>query len=73
MTKAADLAMQKLANGSRFKDKSVIISIIDDILKVQRLRPNKIILSAKKDLDSKWQPIGVPNINPKKDLHILES
>lgn len=73
LAKTADLAMQKLAGKDRLKNQSVIISIVDDILMVQRLRPNKIILSAKRDIDGKWQSIGVPNIDPKKDLHILET
>jgi hypothetical protein len=73
LAKAADLAMQKLAGKDRLKNQSVIISIVDDILKVQRLRPNKIILSAKRDIDGKWQSIGVPDIDPEKDLDILEA
>ena len=70
LTKAADLAVQKLVD-NKFKDKSVQISIVDDVLKVRRLRPNKIILSAKKDSAGEWKSIGVPNIDPKKDLKIL--
>jgi Relaxase/Mobilisation nuclease domain len=70
LTKAADLAMQKLVNG-KFKDKSVQISLVDDVLKVRRLRPNKIILSAKKNSEGEWVSIGVPNIDAKKDLKIL--
>jgi Relaxase/Mobilisation nuclease domain len=73
LTKAADLAMQKLGGEDKFKDKSVQISIVDDVLKVRRLRPNKIILSAKKNSEGEWQSIGVPNIDAKKDLKILES
>jgi Relaxase/Mobilisation nuclease domain len=71
LTKAADLAMQKLAGEDKFKDKSVQISIVDDVLKVRRLRPNKIVLTAKKDSDGKWRSIGMPNIDAKKDLQIL--
>ena len=71
LTKAADLAMQKLAGKDKFNDKSVQITIVDDVLKVRRLRPNKIILSAKKDENGEWKSIGVPNIDAKKDLKIL--
>jgi Relaxase/Mobilisation nuclease domain len=71
LIKAADLAIQKLAGEDKFKDKSVKITIGDDVLKVQRLRPNKIMLSAKKDEHGKWKAIGVPNIDPKRDLQIL--
>ena len=71
LTKAANLAIQKLAGESKFNDKSVQITIVDDVLKVRRLRPNKIILSAKRDSAGEWKSIGVPNIDPKKDLKIL--
>lgn len=71
LTKAANLAIQKLAGEDKFKDKSVQINIVDDVLKVRRLRPNKILFSAKKDENGEWQSIGVPNIDPKKDLKIL--
>jgi Relaxase/Mobilisation nuclease domain len=70
LTKAADLAMQKLVDG-KFNDKSVQISLVDDVLKVRRLRPNKIIFSAKKDSEGEWQSIGIPNIDARKDLQIL--
>ena len=70
LTKTADLAVQKLVDG-KFKDKSVEISIVDDVLTVRRLRPNKQILAAKKDESGEWKSIGVPNIDPKKDLQIL--
>ena len=72
LTKAANLAIQKLAGESKFNDKSVQITIVDDVLKVRRLRPNKIILSAKKDENGEWKSIGVPNIDPLKDLKILD-
>ena len=72
LIKAADLAVLKLAGGSKFKDKSVEISIIDGVLVVQRLRPNKRILAVRKDDAGEWQSIGVPNIDQKKDLQILE-
>ena len=71
LTRAANLAMQKLGGQDKFNDKSVQISIVDDVLKVRRLRPNKIVLSAKKDSDGKWMSIGVPNIDRLKDLKIL--
>ena len=71
LTKAADLAIQKLAGDNKFKDKSVQINILDDVLKVRRLRPNKILFSAKKNESGEWESIGVPNIDPKKDLQIL--
>jgi Relaxase/Mobilisation nuclease domain len=71
LTKAADLAMQKLAGEDKFKDKSVQIIFVDDVLKVRRLRPNKIVLTAKKDSDGEWRSIGMPNIDAKKDLQIL--
>ena len=71
LTKAADLAVQKLGSQDKFKDKSVQISIVDDVLTVRRLRPNKIILSARKDSDGEWKSIGIPNIDPLKDLKIL--
>lgn len=70
LTRSADLAMQKLVD-NKFKDKSVQISFIDGVLKVRRLRPNKIVLSAKKDENGEWQSIGIPNIDPLKDLKIL--
>jgi Relaxase/Mobilisation nuclease domain len=70
LTKTADLAMQKLVDG-KFQDESVQISMIDDVLKIRRLRPNKIILSAIKDENGEWKSIGVPNIDPLKDLKIL--
>jgi len=46
---------------------------IDDngVLTVRRLRPNKRILTAKKDESGKWRSIGVPDIDRKKDLQIL--
>ena len=71
LTKAANLAVQKLAGDNKFNDKSVQITIVDDVLKVRRLRPNKIILSAKKDENGEWKSIGVTNIDPLKDLKIL--
>jgi hypothetical protein len=71
LTKAANLAVQKLAGDNKFKDKSVEITMVDDVLKVRRLRPNKVILSAKRDSAGEWKSIGVPNIDPKKDLKIL--
>ena len=71
LTKAANLAVQKLADDKKFKDKSVEISIVDNVLKVRRLRPNKILFSAKKDKNNEWKSIGVPNIDPKKDIQIL--
>ena len=71
LTKAADLAIQKLAGDNKFKDKSVQINMVNDILKVRRLRPNKILFSAKKNESGEWESIGVPNIDPKKDLQIL--
>ena len=71
LTKAADFAIQKLAGLDKFDDKSVKITIIDDVLTVRRLRPNKIILSAKKDSEGEWKSIGIPNIDPLKDLKIL--
>jgi Relaxase/Mobilisation nuclease domain len=71
LTKAADLAMQKLEGQDKFNDKSVQISIVDNVLKVRRLRPNKIVLSAKKNSGGEWMSIGVPNIDRLKDLKIL--
>ena len=71
LTKAADLAVQKLAGKDKFNDKSVQITIVDNVLKVRRLRPNKILFSAKKDENGEWKSIGVPNIDPLKDLKIL--
>ena len=71
LTKAANLAIQKLGGEDKYKNQSVRITIVDDVLKVQRLRPNKILLSAKKDENGEWKSIGVPNIDPKKDLKIL--
>ena len=71
LTKAADLAIRKLDGRNKCNEKGAIISIVDGVLKVQRLRPNKIILSAKKDENGEWKSIGVPNIDPKKDLKIL--
>ena len=49
LTKAANLAIAKLVSKNKFKDKSVQISIVDDVLKVRRLRPNKVLFSATKD------------------------
>ena len=72
LTKAAHLAIQKLAGENKFDDKSVKITIVDNVLTVRRLRPNKIILSATKDENGEWKSIGVPNIDPLKDLKILE-
>ena len=72
LTKAADLAVQKLAGKDKFNDKSVQITIVDNVLKVRRLRPNKILFSAKKDENGEWKSIGVPNIDPLKDLKILD-
>ena len=60
-----------MAGNNKFKDKSVQIDIVDDVLKVRRLRPNKILFSAKKNESGEWESIGVPNIDPKKDLQIL--
>lgn len=71
LSKTADFAMQKLDGRDRLSSKNVIITLTENILKVQRLRPNKIVLSAKKDPHGKWQSIGIPNIDPKKDLSIL--
>lgn len=71
LIKAADLAVLKLDGISKFKDKSVEISIVDGVLKVQRLRPNKRILAAKKDAAGEWQSIGIPDIDAKRDLQIL--
>ena len=76
LAKAANLAIAKLeiaklAGKDKFKDKSIEITIVDNVLKVRRLRPNKIILSAKRDNAGEWKSIGVPNIDPKKDLKIL--
>ena len=73
MAKTANLAMQKLNGLNRFKDKSVIVSLIDGVLKIQRLRPNKIVLSAQKNLAGEWKSLGIPNIDPEKDLRILET
>lgn len=71
LTRAADLAVQQLAGENKFNDKSVQITIVDDVLKVRRLRPNKILFSAKKNENGEWKSIGVPNIDPVKDLKIL--
>ena len=71
LTKAANLAVQKLTDG-KFKNKSVEISIDGDgVLTVRRLNPNKRILAAKKDESGEWKSIGIPNIDAKKDLQIL--
>lgn len=70
LTKAANLAVQKLTDG-KFKNKSVEISIDNGVLTVQRLNPNKRILAAKKDETGEWRSIGIPNIDAKKDLQIL--
>ena len=67
LTKAANLAVKKLVDG-KFKDKSVEISLVDGVLTVRRLRPNKQLLAAKKSKDSEWKSIGIPNIDAKKDL-----
>lgn len=71
LTKAADLAIQQLAGEDKFNDKSVQITIVDDVLKVRRLRPNKVLFTAKKNENGEWESIGVPNIDPVKDLKIL--
>ena len=71
LSKAANLAVQQLAGKKNFNDKSVQITVVDDVLEVRRLRPNKILFSAKKNENGEWESIGVPNIDPVKDLKIL--
>jgi Relaxase/Mobilisation nuclease domain len=72
LVKMADLAVKKLRGQSKYKDKSVDIKLIDNILTVYRLRPSKRILSAKKGDNGQWTSIGVPDIDEKKDLNIFE-
>jgi Relaxase/Mobilisation nuclease domain len=72
LNRAADLAFAKLAGECRYKDKSVDIKIVDGIMTVQRLRPNKRLLSAKKDESGRWKSFGVPDIDEKKDIKILQ-
>jgi Relaxase/Mobilisation nuclease domain len=71
LVRTADLAIEKLAGESRYKDKSVDIKFIDKVLTVYRIRPNKRILSATKSDDGQWMSIGIPNIDDKKDLNIF--
>jgi len=72
LAKAADLAMEKLGGFSEFKSRNLKISLSDGVLKVQRLHPNRWMFSAKKDVNQEWKTIGIPNINAKTDVEILE-
>jgi hypothetical protein len=72
LVKMADLAVERLGGQSKYKDKSIDIKFVDNVLTVYRLRPNKRILSATKNDDGKWMSIGIPNIDEKKDLNIFE-
>ena len=73
LVKAAELAVEKLDDKERYKDKSVEIKFFEGTLTVNRLRPNKQILKATRCDDKKWQSIGVPDIDEKKDLNLLRS
>ena len=73
LVKAAELAVEILAGKERYKDKSVEIKLFEGTLTVNRLRPNKQILRATRCDDKKWQSIGVPDIDEKKDLNLLRS
>ena len=73
LVRAAELAVEKLAGKERYKDKSIEIKFFEGNLTVNRLRPNKQILTATRCDDKKWQSIGVPDIDEHKDLNLLRS
>jgi hypothetical protein len=65
------MAVMKLGDGNKFKNCRVGIELDKDILTVVRMRPDRLMLKARRVRDGKWEPVGWLNID-KKDVERLE-
>jgi hypothetical protein len=66
----AEMAATSKGRNGKFSNGRVEIALDSDQLKVRRVRPEKIMLEAKR-IDDKWEPVGFPNIG-KVDVQLLE-
>jgi Relaxase/Mobilisation nuclease domain len=66
----AEMAVLRDGRNGKFRNGRVEIALDSDRLKVRRVRPEKVMLEAKR-VDGKWAPLGFPNIG-KVDVQLLE-
>ena len=69
--RAVEMAVMKLGYGNKFKNCRVGIELDNDTLAVVRMRPDRLMLKARRTGDGKWEPVGWLNID-KKDVQRLE-
>jgi hypothetical protein len=69
--RAVEMAVMKLGDGNKFKNCRVGIELDDDTLTVVRMRPDRLMLKARRVRDGKWEAVGWLNID-RKDVERLE-
>jgi Relaxase/Mobilisation nuclease domain len=69
--RAVEMAVMKLGDGNKFKNCRVGIELDQDTLTVVRMRPDRLMLKARRVRDGKWEPVDGLNID-RKDVEQLE-
>jgi hypothetical protein len=69
--RAVEMAVMKLGYGKKFKNCRVGIELDKDTLTVVRMRPDRLMLKARRIGDENWEPVGWLNID-RKDVERLE-
>jgi Relaxase/Mobilisation nuclease domain len=69
--RSVEMAVMKLGDGNKFKNCRVGIELDKDTLTVVRMRPDRLMLKARRTGDGKWEPVGWLNID-RKDVERLE-
>jgi Relaxase/Mobilisation nuclease domain len=69
--RAVEMAVIKLGDGNKFKNCRVGIELDKDTLTVVRMRPDRLMLKARRMGDGKWESVSWLNID-KKDVERLE-
>jgi hypothetical protein len=69
--RAVEMAVIKLGDGNKFKNCRVGIELDKNTLTVVRMRPDRLMLKARRVRDGKWEPVGWLNID-QKDVERLE-
>ena len=63
--RAVEMAVMKLGDGNKFKNCRVEIELDNDTVRVVRMRPDRLMLKARRVGEGKWEPVGWVNIDRK--------
>jgi hypothetical protein len=69
--RAVEMAVLKLGDGNKFKNCRVGVELDNDTLTVVWMRPDRLMLKARRARDENWEPVGWLNID-RKDVVQLE-